>query len=276
MLMTTCMLSACEIINPSEPVPGYIRIDSIAMNSQYSTQGSSNSRYTDVWVSVNNNYLGTYELPVTLPVIADGSTKISLRGGIMANGIAANRQAYPKASTYDTTFGMNPGKIHQMNPVISYLPGTVFSQIEDFDDGSLSLVNTGNATASLQITSQNDPNRFEGNSGFVTIDANQSLFEVASASAFPLPWNTEVFIELNYKCQTEFTVGMFITTSSTVFQYPLVNIRPTSEWKKIYINISELQGIVSDGIAYKVYLRSDFNSSSTAGTIYLDNLKVLY
>ena len=51
-----------------------------------------------------------------------------------------NRAAYPPFATFDTTLNTIPGSTLVLNPTVSYKSGTVFKQIEDFDDGSLSLV----------------------------------------------------------------------------------------------------------------------------------------
>jgi hypothetical protein len=56
----------------------------------------------------------------------------------------------------------------------------------------------------------------------------------------------------------------------------LLNIRPSSTWKKIYVNISELGGVTSGNVFYKIYLKATKSSSVSTATLYFDNLKVLY
>ncbi|MBL0256146.1 MAG: hypothetical protein IPQ03_00975 [Bacteroidetes bacterium] len=269
-----CILS-CNVINPGEPVPAYFHLDSMNLNTDYLTQGSSSSKIVDVWVSIDNKYLGTYGLPVTFPALAEGNYKISFRAGVQVNGMTDNRAAYPPFATFDTTLNTIPGSTLVLNPTVSYKSGTVFKQIEDFDDGSLSLVSTSSNLAILNITPTSDPNAFETNSGFVVLDDNHAVFEVASADTFSLPISVPVYLELNYKADCEFTVGVFISGAS-VLQSPLLNIRPSSTWKKIYVNISELGGVTSGNVFYKIYLKSTKSSSVSTATLYFDNLKVLY
>src|SRR5687767_2026929 len=72
-----------------EPVPSYIHIDSISLNSIYSTQGTSDHKITDAWVFVNEQYVGVYELPATFPVLYEGTQNIRIKAGIKKNGISA-------------------------------------------------------------------------------------------------------------------------------------------------------------------------------------------
>lgn len=268
--------SACEVINPAEPVPAYLKIDSLHLQTDYNTQGSATSSFTDVWVVVNNTYLGTYEYPGTYPVIGDGAAKISLRAGIVVNGVNSNRAPYLKVLPYDTTVQLGSNQTINLQARFNYLPGTIFAQLEDFDDASISLVSNGGSSAQLNITSSGDPDAFENNSGSVLLDENHSYFEVASSDTFQLLHTVPVFIELNYKCESEFSIGLYVNTAAGVVDYPLVGVRASSVWKKIYVNATELNGVVPEGLAYKVYLRAQKPGNFNSSRIFFDNLKVLY
>jgi len=271
-----CAFSSCEIINPAEPVPAYIHIDSIPLLIDNSTQGSSASNFTDAWVFVDGKYLGTYELPVTFPVIGSGSHVIGVRAGIIENGISSTRAAYPVLATSQTTCELSANETQLIAPQVHYLSGSVFRQVEDFDDGSLSMIPLSASSVPLTVTSAGDPNAFEGNSGKAELDDNHTLFEVASSDSFQLPVSVPVYMELNYKCDVEFKIGTIINTPFAVINDSLINIRPTSTWKKIYVNISKLGGVNVNGLGYKVYLRATKIQDGTIAHLYFDNLKVLY
>lgn len=274
-LVLSC-LSSCDVINPAEPTPAYIHIDSISLNTDYNTEGSRTNNFTDSWIYVNGIYLGAYEFPFTVPVLAEGLNKISIRAGIQDNGISGSRSAYSKVLTYDTSLTLLSNQTFIINPVVRYLTGTAFVQLEDFDDGSLLLVPTTANTSTFSITPGGDPNAFEGNSGHIQLDGSHPLFEYASATAFTLPTTTPVYVELNYKCTQEFTVGVFVSSSSGLLQSPVLNLRPTTEWKKVYINLTTGGGIFTNALNYKIYLKSSLPASSSSADIFLDNLKVLY
>jgi hypothetical protein len=270
------LLNSCDLINPAEPVPSYIHLDSITLVTSYNLEGSALSNFSDAWVSVDGTYLGTYELPFTIPVIGEGSHKISVRPGILDNGISGIRKAYSKVSNFDTVISLQPNIINSLSGKVTYLQGTVFAQLEDFDDGSLTIVPTTSNSANFAITPASDQNALEGNSGHISLDASHPVFEYASSSVFVLPTTTPVYVELNYKCSQEFTIGVFVTSGSGIIQSPVLNLRPSAEWKKIYVNLSDGGGIFNNAINYKIYLGTTLISGLASAEIYLDNLKVLY
>jgi hypothetical protein len=276
LLAIVISFSSCEIINPAEPIPGYIQVDSIIFETNYVVQGSSKFNFTDAWVYVDNDYLGTFEMPFTIPVLKEGSHKISIRAGIIENGVSSTRSAYSKLVTYDTTVVLSPNETTSIQPRVTYFSSVIFVGMEDFDDGGISLVSTSPDNAQLQLTTQGDTNVFEGASGKVIMDSNKPNFEVASDLGFILPTTANPYIELNFKGDAEFTLGVIVNTSGGIFQNPLVNVRPTDSWKKIFVNIRDLNGGIPSALAYKIFIRSSLPTAYSSATLYFDNLKVVY
>ena len=62
-------ITACDIINPEEDIPAYIEI----LPYEYSPEsgGSSSTKITDGWIYVDGEFLGAFNLPSTIPVLAD-------------------------------------------------------------------------------------------------------------------------------------------------------------------------------------------------------------
>lgn len=268
---------SCNFINPDEPVPAYLRIDSVSLQTDYNTQGSSSAHITDAWVFVDNKFLGAFPLTAVFPVLGEGKHTISVRAGIIVNGMSSNRAAYPKYTSFETQWVMKPDSTTTLEPVVTYNPGTVFPLLEDFDDASLALENTSTGTASLNLTVPNDPESFENYSGVAILDDNHPVFEVASSDTFALPVSVPVFAELNYKNECEITVGLFISVAGGgVVKMPLLNLRTSSVWKKIYINLSDLGGVTANAVAYKIYLHAEKPAGIASTTVYLDNFKVVY
>ena len=79
-LFISTALSACEIINPDEKIPGYIYIDSIIVKTNLGYQGSNSQNISDVWINIEdeteNKLLGIYQLPAKFPVLKTGKIKI--------------------------------------------------------------------------------------------------------------------------------------------------------------------------------------------------------
>ena len=63
-------VSSCEIFNPEEQVPAYVHLDKIDLNTQ-SDEGSKSHKITDAWVYLDDQLVGTFELPSTFPVLTE-------------------------------------------------------------------------------------------------------------------------------------------------------------------------------------------------------------
>src|SRR6185369_3550902 len=120
LLCVPVFISSCNIINPAEPVPSYVHIDSFSLSTNLITQGSKSNKVVDVWAFVDGNAVGTFELPATFPVLSAGSHKLTLRPGILLDGIAATRSIYPLYTGYDTAINLESGKIKTGTPKIEY------------------------------------------------------------------------------------------------------------------------------------------------------------
>ncbi len=269
--------SSCSVFEPASPSAAFVTIDSISLSTQYATEGSSSNAITDAWIILEDGYLGTFPLPAHIPIIKQGNQKITIRGGIIENAIAGLRSAYPKYTSFDTILNFQPGKEIHLQPTIKYGASTTFIQLEDFDDASLSLTSTGASSTNIQITNLGDPNSFEGNSGVVTLDASNTIFETATSTPIVFSQATPSYIELNYKTDNDFTIGVFINyTSGGVEQRNLLSLRATSVWKKLYLSVADLGGVVTNASSYKVFIHCEKNSALTEAKLYFDNLKVLY
>lgn len=269
-------LSACSVLEPAPPAASFIHIDSIPVFTDYALQGSKSNKVTDAWIIYDNEFLGTFPLPADFPVLGEGTHRIQVKAGVIENGISAIRSAYPKYTLYDTTITVTANQKTTLSPIVTYLTGVVFTQLEDFDDASLSMIPINTTDAPLVITQASDPNAFENNSGMVTLDSNHPVFEVASATPFSLPLNAPTYLELDYKCENEFIIGMYVSTISGVVKSPLLTLKATNEWKKVYVSLSDLGGVQSEGIEYKVYLRAEKSNVLFDADLYFDNLKIVY
>jgi hypothetical protein len=266
----------CSLFEPDSPAASYIHIDSISLTTNDTSQGSSANRILDVWVIYDNQYLGTFPLPADIPLMGEGNHSVILKGGIIENGISGIRSAYPKYSSFEKTLSLTIGENITLQPTVSYISSATFPQLENFDDASLSLVTTSGGNAQLSITPANDPNAFEQNSGWAILSDSNQTFEVASATPFALPFSTPSYLELNYKTECDFTIGVYVTTNLSVVKAELLHVIKTSTWKKIYVNLSTLGAVSTEGIDYKIYLRAVKPPAQSIANLYFDNLKIVY
>ncbi len=89
----------CNVINPPEKTPTYIHIDSVHVNiNPYLTNVSASSNITCIWVYYNENPIGTFDLPATIPVMTTSDTgvgQLQIAPGIAVDGLNNLLGVYP-------------------------------------------------------------------------------------------------------------------------------------------------------------------------------------
>jgi len=273
MLVISFTLSSCELINPDEPIPVYLECDTISFHATTPEQGSSSSAISDAWVFVDGVLQGIYEMPAHFPVLAEGSHKITVKPGIVINGIKNARGAYPFYASFDTTLNLEPTKTYTLHPRSTYLSVTQFKLMEDFEQSGLVLERAPNSDTTLNI--QLDAEAFEGHYGAVYLDAARPYFNYRSLHSFYVSPGTTVFAELNYRCDNEFSVGILSQVGSDLVAAEAITIRPTTTWKKIYVSLSDAISSQPSASSYKFYITATKSSTLLNATILLDNVKVL-
>ena len=271
-------LFSCNIINPVEPIPSYIKISSYEfVNTPNLNTGSLSNKITDAWVYIDNDPVGVFELPFTIPVLKEGLHSIKIRPGIMQNGIASTRIEYPFYADYDTTINFAAEETHTIFPVFAYKSNTKFSLLEDFEGSGLKL-ETSNASDTTLKHIKNNPIVFEGTGcGAGFLDDENILFEIVSSENLSLPKNSPVYLELNYRNETDFSCGVYANEPGQTNQYSSgLSINPSENWNKIYVDMGLAIGSSLNASNYKLYIGALKTPDGTVKSIYLDNVKLVH
>lgn len=268
----------CEIINPEEDTPTYVKIDGFDVQiNDPQKEGSASSDISSVWVYYNNNPVGVFDLPCNVPVITEGEAGIiSVAPGITLNGFQDLQPIYP-FYTYDSfTLKTAPGQVVEFTPTTSYYSTAKFLFMEGFEVGNSfdEFIPGAIGLARLERTDIRN-NIFEGGgAGLVMMDAEHASSESISNKGFDIPQG-EVFLEVNYKSTANFQVGMYNTLSTgiDVYEY-FAGVRSSDgEWKKIYIELGTYRGQYP-GTDYKLMIRTSLEGQSE-GYVLFDNIKVI-
>ncbi len=265
-------IASCEIINPAEEIPAYLKVDSVTF-SALEFQGTSSQKITDIWLDINGGIQGVYEIPVTFPVLDSGQIKAVISAGIMNNGIAATRVIYPFFFPDTLTLDLDEKEIYPLLPHFTYRPVTKFSFIEDFEAGNILSQISGDSN----LVRINDPSQvFEGSySGYIYLNKEHNLYEGRTSNIYTIPKGSPVYLEMNYKCDQPFEIGLFVTLPGigSISLYKWV-INTKENWNKIYLEMgSELIALQADQM--QVQVRADFDTTRLESHIYLDNLKLV-
>jgi hypothetical protein len=275
------LLPSCSLFDKDEPIPAYIRIDHFNLvanpagfgsnSPETGNEGSLSHKITDAWVYVDETFLGCFELPVTIPAIYEGVHHVRIKPGIKVNGIAATRAPYPFYKLWEQDVDFQKGTAVTLNPSTMYESSSHFVNMDDFE--GISIIDT-TSNSQVDINTTSDPAYvFEGSkSGFAYLKPGETFFECESPYKVLPKGSSPVFLEFNYKCDQQFTVG--VVAQSPFRAEPILNLNPTSSWNKAYLYLTPSVTPTS-AINYKVlFFMGSAGSDSTAFLI--DNIKIVY
>ena len=269
--------SSCEKFSGDQTIPAYYSIDSIYLTTNYYMQGSTSQRITDAWVTVDNDFIGAFELPAKFPVLKTGKHKVRIWPGIKKNGIAATRISYEYYSPIDTEVNFALDSTTKAGVLkTTYQPTTLFSWKEDFEDVGLTLDTTNRSTAFIQHTPVGSSLTYEGNhSGMVVLDSLHDFFECQTHNEYTIP-AAAVFLEMNFNISNSLNVGVFTYGNSVLYQTPVITLNPTNgAWKKIYIDLTTTLNAYPGMLTYRVYLGTFKDQGLKQSTILFDNFKLV-
>ena len=83
-------------------------------------------------------------------------------------------------------------------------------------------------------------------------------------------------MELNYKTNHEFIVGLYANSYANIISQDILIINKTDKWKKIYINLTQTVSRYATANDYTLYLRAVKLDEVAEPKILVDNVKVLY
>ncbi len=273
---------SCEKFDGDQTIPAYIQIDKFILEKNaILAEGSLSNKITDVWVYVDDELIGAFELPAKFPVLKKGKHTITLAPGIKMNGIGSTRVEYPfykKIYLYD--FNLTEDSISHIDTTLtktSYRDDTDFKWKEDFEDGGVSMQKRSGSDTNI-IKSSIVGNVFEGSySGLIYLDQNQNFFEIETIHNYVLPKNgSPVFLEMNYKSNNTVRVGLLAYFPSKIVQISTLVLYPSTEWKKIYINFTPDLSDLYAATDFKIFFGEYKSSENQTVSVFFDNIKLLH
>lgn len=281
LLLPLCLLLQCDLINPEESIPAFIRIEQFELQTDIGVQGSASHKITEGWLTVNGEFLGAYQLPASVPVLMQGSVEILVEAGVKDNGISTTPDIYPFYAPFETTLTLVPGETSSLSPIARYDRNTQFAFIEDFEAGVTRFQDLIEGETGLEVT---DNNTFEGSySGTIQLSTENPVVEVATLNEYSglTDQSPFVYLEVNYRSDAPVIFGLIGgkgTSSRTAVYDPGFN--PKDSWNKIYFNLSGLLA-TSPFDAHQIGLRAFIpteNGQLTASqaTVWLDNIKLIH
>jgi hypothetical protein len=264
------LLGSCDIVNPAEPIPTYIHIDSFQFIQTPNT-GTASQKITSVWVYLDGKDVGAFDLPATIPIIAEKAGQIRVSPGVTYSGLNDILTPYVFFLSDTMTLNPAPGQTVTWTPKSRYMSDTLLNIFNvDFETGFDPFTHLS-GTDSISVT--NDPNHvFEGTyAGYFAVNSDSASEELLTQSFFA---PKESFVELNYRGSLSFEIGLQSTNSNGQFisQY-LFGYKARPDWNKVYIGLQDFIDAYPDK-AYRVIIRVNPEPGAT-GYVSFDNLKVI-
>lgn len=264
--------SACNKDEQKADIPAYITINDVSVNAKVN-EGSSSDNITDVKVFIDDQSLGTFQLPATVPIRQTGFRNLKIRPVIQVNGLSNSKKDYPFYTTFelDTTF-IPEGRM-TINPEVEYFSTAVFDNPwtgEDFETGINFEYSPASDTTFVRVTGDE---AFEGASGLAYLTENQTFFEVWTPNLVDVPRNGgAIYMEFDYKSTFDIVVSFLANGQS--FQSAIVYLKSQSEYQKMYIELSPIFSSYPTAINFNVAISMP-KALGVPGSLYLDNAKLV-
>jgi len=276
----TISLSSCK----EDITASWLKIDTINLVTNTTTEGINSNDITDVWLYMDSQPMGVWELPCEIPILAEGEHEFFIRAGIKSNGINATRIFYPFYKPTEFTLTLKKGETVSYTPSVTYKPNLNFSGREDFEDTGIILSNDDlNDTTKIHLISNtNYPDivKYGNNCGSMSITSTDTICQVYTDLAINISKN-QIFMELDYMNTNTFAIGLITQSGVTgiTVNSPFIRINAQEEsnlkWKKIYLDLTEYLTTISSPLNFEYYIISQTDEGVTEGKVYLDNIKIV-
>jgi hypothetical protein len=266
--------SSCKKYQPA-PDAFFMLADPV-MVSTTANQGSGSHKITDLYYYLNGKFQGVYPIGNTIPVAnRNEQARIEIFAGIKNSGIKEKSTTWMLYSKLTIDTLVPAGSTIRRPLTFTYNPNIKILWIEDFDSQiGYSLIKHPNSDTTYKIASPQ--NSFEGQSAewALTGDGNKTGMLQSSVSHTVPIGNPNLYLELNYKAETEFAVGL---TDGINEKFALV-INPQANWNKIYIQLAEAASSppIAANNAYRVFFKLTKPNSMASARVWLDNIKLVY
>lgn len=268
-------LGSCD---KEEPIPSYIYIPSFTVDAQPEF-GTSSSKITEAWVYANNDLLGVFPIPATVPILATGETDIRIFPGIHDAGILARPTIYPFYEPIILNHVLTAGKIDTLPIVTKYLsPDKIKLELNiTFDIGNVLTDDLDDdSTTFVKVI----PEGIEGPGGLLLVNDTSANLSVGNNSLFDLPTNgSAVYIEMEYHNDVKFSVWMRGHKNTTQGDIrPISTLNEKEDWNKIYIPLTEFiqtNKWLDYQFVLNVKLTDDEIAQSKVGKVVVDNIKIV-
>ncbi len=288
--LSAFFFAGCDDFEGDQHIPSYLRVDGFTLVENPNINISQDSGFLssdirDVWVYVDNEFIGAFPLPCSVPILKKGQHRVDIRPGVLYNGMHDTREAYPFYTTAVKTIDLVEGeevafgdaKI-MYNDTYAQFPGLY--ELFEGPYNNFMLPDTVNGQfVRMNVISNNDSVRYGNSCGAIYFDQEGRNKYISIDSVYCTNKNGTV-LELDYHSNIPFEVGIYGRSSSqSAPRYvSAMRVTPSNEkgWQKMYILLNPVWKNLGYPEYYKFYFEA-FNPDGKTNTfIHLDNIKIVH
>ena len=256
----SCRKAATEI-------PFYLNCDSAIISP--SALGIANSGIYGLYVTVDADVRGTWQMPFKMPILFEGLKSVYIEPVVKENNLSTRFFTYPLYSPKLVNINMTNGK--SLDTVFSF----------DYASG-VSLIANEDMEVNTNFSSSKKVNIARNGSGSMELIANNTTVD-SSAEAFyykQLPFNLEktTFLEFDYYMPAGVLAPALAYTDgsgNTKLSYGESYLNKNTGWTHVYFNYSFIiNKIGKTGLFTPVFILITQNGVPSASA-YIDNLRIL-
>ena len=279
-LFLMILISSCNKLIQDQGVPSFIHIDKINFDAGFA-QGTDSAYIADAWIYIDNDLIGAYELPATFPLLKSGTQSITIKPGVILNGIAATRSINPFMNEINKVVNLIPDSTVNLSLSTTYVSEAKFvwnsAGQEDFEQSGITIDSIVGSSTNIFKSKQDV---YEGDfSGQIHLDNTHSYFIGASTTNYDIPANKAgTIMEIHCKNpKTILTIGLFFDLfGGTVSKEEYLYVNSGDDWKKLYVNLTELMNKYSNAESFKIFFSASLPSGVSQTDIFLDNIKLIH
>lgn len=276
---------SCAIFDRKEPIPAWITIDSFNLRDNPNVdEGSLSEDITDAWVFINEEMIGIFELPATIPILDEGDRRLLVGPGIKVSTISTLRDNYLFFEGHEQNIELIRGETLRIEPTTRYRNTDnmyEYRLIEDFEDGFINVETTELSNGEILRTT--DPAFvYEGiGSGMVTVVDSVTAVSIRTENMELPQLGKTVFLEMDYYTDYPLVVGLYVDNGGVRDQIiDYLTLNPLEEdgirFRKAYVSLtSTLSQAINPQSVYVYFTPNISANSQENGKVILDNLKIM-
>lgn len=241
-------------------------------------QGELSHNINQGFVSMGGRYIGTFELPIKIPIISNGPQTFTIIPGVIKNGINATKTRYPFMENFQGTIDLKLNDTVTLHPTTRYGANHTFL-IEDFENPAIQIETDEVSKAKLERSDDPTVEKWGNYFGKIELNDEDSLFVGYTIFGQSLPpLGAEVYLEFDY-LNTNSLLTSVISYGPNFFEDDInimLNPKENPEWRHIYIDLKEIVSVRQNASVNEMGFSAVLDELGTEKYIYIDNLKIIY